>query len=116
LARRLAEPDSGRIWIGFRGRHPIGVVRVDRTADGACVVGIALDPAERGQGQSAALLEAGLAAARRAFPGGRFRAWIRPDNGASIALFESAGFESPASPPAASPSGAPAEAIVLERD
>jgi len=113
--QRLAEPASSRIWIGHENDTPIGVVRVELAPDGTLVVSISLDPARRGLGKSRPLLEAGLAAARAAFPRARFRAWIRRDNRPSVALFEGAGFEAPVNPPADPPGAAP-NAVVLERD
>jgi RimJ/RimL family protein N-acetyltransferase len=111
----LADPSRGRIWIGLEGSRPVGSVRVALTADGVLEVGIMLDAAARGTGRSRPLLEAGLAAARVAFPGRRFRAWIRADNAPSLALFAGAGFRPPARPPARPP-GAPGDAVVVERD
>ena len=115
LDRVLAEPSRRRIWIGRDGTRDIGVVRVELTPDGCLEVSIALDVTARGAGRSRSLLAAGLAAARSAFPGLRFRAWTRPDNEPSLALFRGAGFEVPARRPA-SPAEAPSDAIVLERD
>jgi RimJ/RimL family protein N-acetyltransferase len=116
LSRRLAEPEAGRIWIGLDGLRPIGVVRVERSDDARLVVSISLDPVERGQGRSLGLLEAGLEAARRAFPGIPFRAWIRTGNRASIALFGRAGFAPPAQPVDRPDGIADSEFLVLERD
>jgi UDP-2,4-diacetamido-2,4,6-trideoxy-beta-L-altropyranose hydrolase len=115
FARQLADPARGRIWIGVVGERPVGVVRVDRLPDGVLVVSITLAPDERGKGQSGPLLEAGLAAARRAFPGAPFRAWIRAGNAASMALFDRAGFRTPTRPPERT-AGAPGKFIVVERD
>jgi UDP-2,4-diacetamido-2,4,6-trideoxy-beta-L-altropyranose hydrolase len=115
FARRLADPAAGRIWIGVAAGRPAGVMRVDRAPDDALVVSITLAPEARGKGQSGALLGAGLAAARRAYPGAHFRAWIRVGNTVSSALFERAGFQPPTSPPER-PAGAPGDFIVVERD
>jgi RimJ/RimL family protein N-acetyltransferase len=114
LAQRLADPTGGRIWVGRRGRRLIGIVRVDQSSDGVLVVSIALDRTERGRGYSRPLLEAGLTAARDAYPGVTFRAWIRPGNDASLALFRSAGFV-PVPRPGVVPRGAPPDATVVER-
>jgi RimJ/RimL family protein N-acetyltransferase len=116
LARRLSDPAAGRIWVGRSHGRLIGVVRVDRASDGSLVVGVALDRGERGKGRSRPLLEAGLAAARAAFPGARFRAWIRPENAVSLALFSGAGFEPRVARPSPAPRGAPPDVVVLERD
>lgn len=115
FSRVLADPSRRRIWIGHEGPREIGVVRVALTPDGALAVSIALDAATRGAGRSRPLLEAGLAAARAAFPGRRFRAWIQAANASSVALFRGAGFQPPSRRPT-SPAGAPPDAIVLERD
>lgn len=115
FARMLAEPAAGRIWIGIVARRPIGVVRVDRATDGVLLVSITVAPEDRGKGHSGDLLEAGLRAGRRAFPGASFRAWIRTSNAASMALFRRAGFRAPATP-LAEPPGAAGEFVVLERD
>jgi RimJ/RimL family protein N-acetyltransferase len=113
--RHLREPDQSRIWIGLRNGRPVGIVRVDRESDGTLGVSVGLDRTERGHGRSRPLLEAGLAAARLAFPGARFRAWIRPTNHASLALFQGAGFTAPQNRPILAP-GAPPDVVVLERD
>jgi RimJ/RimL family protein N-acetyltransferase len=113
---RLAHPATGRIWIGLLDATSIGIVRFEQAPDGPFVVGIALDPAARGKRLSRPLLDAGLTAAREAFPHARFRAWIRADNAPSLALFRGVGFVSPARPPTAVPAGAPGDVVVLERD
>ena len=118
FSKRLARPAAGRIWIGLDDgdERPIGVVRAEMAGDGALVVSITLDPAERGLGTSRPLLEAGLAAARTAFPGKQFRAWIRPDNRPSLALFRGAGFVPPQRSPTVAPAGADPDAVILELD
>jgi RimJ/RimL family protein N-acetyltransferase len=115
LARRLADPTVGRIWIGEESGRPVGMVRVEPAEDGLLVVSVSVAAEERGRGRSRPLLEAGLAAARPAEPGRRFRAWIRPSNAASVRLFRGAGFTRPAIRPVA-PVGAPPDVVVLERD
>ena len=116
FAARLADPATGRIWIGFLGEVPIGVVRFERAADGPLIVSISVDQAVRGCRLSRPLLDVGLIAAREAFTGARFRAWIRPESGPSLALFRGAGFAPPAEPPSLSPVGAGGDAVVLELD
>jgi RimJ/RimL family protein N-acetyltransferase len=115
LARRLVDPSVGRIWIGEEDGRPIGMVRVEPADDDVLVVSVAVAREVRGSGRSRPLLETGLAAARTAEPGRRFRAWIRPSNGASVRLFRGAGFARPAVRPVA-PEGAPPDVVVLERD
>jgi RimJ/RimL family protein N-acetyltransferase len=116
FAGRLAHPATGRVWIGLLDGAPIGIVRVEREAEGPLIVSIALAPDARGRRLSPPLLEAGLAAAGEAFPGGRFRAWIKADNRPSLALFQGARFVAPAQRPSEIPAGAAADVVVLERD
>jgi RimJ/RimL family protein N-acetyltransferase len=111
----LADPTERRTWIGHDGSGDIGVFRVALTPDGALEIGIALAAGARGTRRARPLLDAGLVAAREAFPGRRFRAWVRATNAPSLALFRAAGFEPSASRPTGPP-GAPPDAIVLERD
>ncbi len=116
FAGRLAHPATGRIWIGLLEGAPIGIVRFERAPDGPFIVSIALDQAARGRRLSQPLLDAGLAVAREAFPGVRFRAWIKADNGPSLALFRGAHFLAPTRRPPEIPAGAAADVVVLERD
>ena len=115
LARRLADPDVGRVWIGEEDGRPVGMVRVEPDDDGVLVVSVSVADAERGRGTSRPLLLAGLEGVGAADPGRRFRAWIRPSNGASVRLFRVAGFAQPAVRPVV-PEGAPPDVVVLERD
>jgi RimJ/RimL family protein N-acetyltransferase len=81
--------------IGLLGPRPIGQVRLEREADGDVEVSIAIAPEARGEGLARPLLRAAMAAAQRspALGGGRYVARVRPENAASIALFERAGFQ-----------------------
>jgi UDP-2,4-diacetamido-2,4,6-trideoxy-beta-L-altropyranose hydrolase len=116
FAGRLAHPATGRIWIGRLDGEPIGIIRVEREADGSLIVSIALALVARGRRLSAPLLDAGLAVAREAFPGARFRAWIKADNGPSLALFRGAHFVAPTRRSSEIPAGAATDVVVLERD
>jgi RimJ/RimL family protein N-acetyltransferase len=116
FAGRLAHPATGRIWIGLLDGAPIGIFRVEREEDGPLIVSIALAPVARGRRLSLPLLDAGLAAAREAFPGVGFRAWIKVDNGPSLSLFRGAHFVAPIRRPTEIPAGAGADVVVLERD
>jgi RimJ/RimL family protein N-acetyltransferase len=92
LTPRLASPDC-RIWIGLTpDGAPVGVVRFERDAAGVATASISVDAGQRGGGYGHALLEAGLAAARRELRPSGVRAWIRAENAASIRLFEGLGF------------------------
>ena len=92
LAARLAS-DGCRIWIGTTpAGAPVGVVRFERDTDELATASISVDAGQRGRGYGHALLEAGLAAARRELRPSGFRAWIRAENAASIRLFEGLGF------------------------
>lgn len=93
LQRRLASPEC-RLYIGVQAGQPVGQVRVDRDEAGIAEVSIGVAPEARGRGVGRRLLDAALAAARAdAQLGARaFRARVRPDNAASLALFRAAGF------------------------
>ncbi len=90
FAQRLADPDT-RILIGAAGGVDAGVVRLQRVG-GEATVSIAVAPELRGRGVGRGLLDAaaGWAGANRF--AGRLIAWIKPDNGASLALFRGCGF------------------------
>jgi UDP-2,4-diacetamido-2,4,6-trideoxy-beta-L-altropyranose hydrolase len=93
LAARLASRTS-RLYVGLADERPIGQVRLEGGPDGRVEVGISVAPEARGRGAGHDLLRAGLDAGR-ADPDLRasvFVARIRPDNGASIALFTGSGF------------------------
>jgi RimJ/RimL family protein N-acetyltransferase len=108
LAARLGAPHRARLWIGERDGAPVGVVRVERVGDDELEVSITVAPAQRRRGLARPLLDAGLAEARRAFPGSRFRAEILRGNEASVALFTGAGFR-----PVQRADDEPADASVL---
>lgn len=93
LAERVASPTT-RLFIGLVDGVPIGQVRLEGDADGYAEVGIAVAPERRGAGIGPHLLAAGLAAGRRDadLHVVRFVARVRPENGASVRLFEGAGF------------------------
>ncbi|HET9613617.1 MAG TPA: GNAT family N-acetyltransferase [Candidatus Limnocylindrales bacterium] len=92
LASRLAS-DACRIWIGVEpGGRAVGVIRFERDDDGRAVVSISVDRDARGRGYGATLLALGLAASAAALEPAGYRAWVRPGNAASLAMFERAGF------------------------
>jgi UDP-2,4-diacetamido-2,4,6-trideoxy-beta-L-altropyranose hydrolase len=92
LAARLASP-SCRIWIGTTDDEAVGVVRFEVGDDGRATVSIAVAPEARGRGLGRRLLAAGIEAARIELRPRGFRARIRADNEASIAVFRGAGFQ-----------------------
>ncbi|HEV7604428.1 MAG TPA: GNAT family N-acetyltransferase [Candidatus Limnocylindrales bacterium] len=91
---RLASP-SARLLIGSAGTTPVGVLRLERDADGSVEIGISVADAVRGRGLGRELLSAGLASIRGdpAFAGRTLIARVRADNDVSIHLFLGAGFE-----------------------
>jgi RimJ/RimL family protein N-acetyltransferase len=93
LASVLGSP-ADRLLIGMRAKEPVGQVRLDRDDAGRVEVGISVAPEVRGQGIGRALLAAALEAGRDddELAATGFVARIRPENAASIALFEGAGF------------------------
>jgi RimJ/RimL family protein N-acetyltransferase len=85
FGKALADPRR-TFLIGEVDGEKIGMVRFDRGEE--TEVSINLDPAHRSRGLSYPLLMAGLA-----YVGGDVWAEIRPENTASLRLFERAGFE-----------------------
>lgn len=90
FARAVEDPDR-LLLIGEHAAASVGMVRFDRL-DQAWEVSINIAPEARGQGHGAPLLGAGLAAFAAAHPGVEVLAVIRPDNAASLRLFEGLGF------------------------
>lgn len=80
---RTIGSDRTSLLIGEHEGHKVGMVRID--ADGE--VSINLNPASRGKGLARPFLTAALDTAE-----GPFIAEIKPENTASIRLFEGAGF------------------------
>lgn len=85
FAGALADPRRTCL-IGELGGEKIGMVRFDRGDE--TEVSINLNPAHRGRGLSQPLLAAALA-----LEPGEVWAEIRPENAASLRLFERAGFQ-----------------------
>ncbi len=85
--RCLADPARLLFVATVEGR-PAGSLRLDEMPDGAREVSILLDPASQGEGIGKAVLRLG----RRLAPGCRLVAEIRPENGASLRVFETCGY------------------------
>ena len=98
VARALAD-DHRRLYIAERDDDgsivPVGMCRFDLSVRGdEAEISINLNPAERGKGLGGAILAAGIAAFRADVrPVNALRATIRPENRASVRLFERSGFE-----------------------
>lgn len=91
--RGVISSERHRLFVGQSGAAPIGVLRLDwQHETGEAEVNIAVDPSWRGRGIGPRLLALGLQAGSRTWPVTRFLARIKPDNGASVAAFERAGF------------------------
>lgn len=93
LADRLGSPAT-RVFVGLVDGRAVGQLRLDRDDDGPVEISIAIAPLERGRGVGRQLLAAGIAAGRAdsTLRAQGFRARVRPDNAASLALFRGAGF------------------------
>lgn len=93
LRQRLASFTT-RLYVGLDGEEPVGQVRLEADPDGRVEVGISVAHEARGRGIGRLLLDAGLEAGTTDpdLQAGAFVARIRPENAASIALFEGAGF------------------------
>ncbi len=92
LADRLAT-SGHRLLIGEEQGRPVGFVRVE-PSEGKLDVSITVSPAHRRRGVGQALLAAAMGSWLRdpGLQGSGFIARIRPDNAASISIFEAAGF------------------------
>ncbi|HEV7233620.1 MAG TPA: UDP-2,4-diacetamido-2,4,6-trideoxy-beta-L-altropyranose hydrolase [Sphingorhabdus sp.] len=91
FARRMADPQTVML-IGIAQDGEIGFVRFDVAAD-AAKVSIFLAPGQSGRGLGRALLQAGEQWLVAHYPDiRRFHADVRPENGASIALFRGADY------------------------
>jgi L-amino acid N-acyltransferase YncA len=86
----IADPDR-LVLIGDSEGRAAGMVRFDR-ADGEWEVSINVAPEARGQGAGRALLAEALATFDGAHPGAAVLAWVKPENLASVRLFEAVGF------------------------
>jgi RimJ/RimL family protein N-acetyltransferase len=90
-ARALADRDR-KLFLAQCGGRDVGVLRLDLEAGSCAEVSIYLDPVFTGLGLGAVILRSGQSWARSAGLK-RLEAHILPGNAASIAVFESAGFE-----------------------
>lgn len=95
LEARLRDPDE-LFWVILSAAgEPIGQLRVTPEAGGAGVVSVSIAPAFRGRGLAAEGVALGT---RSALASGRFaslRAYVRPDNEASLRAFARAGYGGP---------------------
>jgi RimJ/RimL family protein N-acetyltransferase len=88
----LADPDR-HLLVGEVDGEPLGVVRFDRTAEpGRWEVSVNLDPAARGRGLAAPLLDAGRDWLRGRESATEIVALVRDDNTASQRAFRRAGY------------------------
>lgn len=91
FARRIADPKCVML-IAEEGGNGVGVVRFDLDAETA-TVSIFLAPGHAGRGMGRAVLQAGERRVETLHPEiRRFLADVRPENGASIALFKAADY------------------------
>jgi len=85
---RLTRPDS-HLFVLLAGELPVGQIRFDIDDDGAARIDYSIDRFFRGRGWARSLLALGM----RAMPAGTiFLGEVRPDNPASCAVFERAGY------------------------
>lgn len=91
FARRIADPNSVML-VAEEGAASVGVVRFDLDGE-AAAVSIFLAPGNAGRGMGRAILQAGERRVQTLHPEiRRFQADVRPENGASIALFRGADY------------------------
>jgi LmbE family N-acetylglucosaminyl deacetylase/RimJ/RimL family protein N-acetyltransferase len=93
FAEKLASPDAS-IAIVEEGGTAVGQVRMDRTAHDQAQVDIAIASDARGRGLGRRTLRAALEAVRAEWRDvSHVRAFVKPDNEASLRAFTAAGFE-----------------------
>jgi len=91
FARKLSERDRTRIWILTESGDPAGQVRYDRDSDLA-EISFSIDLRFRGRGLGTEILRLSAPRACRELLVTRLRGVVKPDNRASIAAFDRAGF------------------------
>ena len=94
FAARQASPLCHIFLLVDASGVPAGQIRFDELSDrpGVFEIDVCVAPTHRGQGVSKVLLERGEKALREAKSGARFRAVVKHENAASLALFRSAGY------------------------
>lgn len=92
LGRKLADPGCRMYVLELDGAGPIGVVRFDGVLTEQADVSVTVAPGSRGHGLSAPMLDASVNALFGASSVARVRAFIKPENVASVRAFERAGF------------------------
>ncbi|WP_020663363.1 GNAT family N-acetyltransferase [Amycolatopsis benzoatilytica] len=91
LRRVLTAPDR-ILLVAMRAGTPVGTVRFDDEGDREWEVSITLAPGSRGRGLSRPVLAAGEQALAARTDAAAVLAAVHPDNAASAALFERAGY------------------------
>jgi RimJ/RimL family protein N-acetyltransferase len=91
LDAKLADP-SKRVFIVGDGATPKAVVRFEPSGEDAAVVSVVVDPDARGRGWGTRALEVSCRTAASELALKRVDAFIKPDNTASLVVFERAGF------------------------
>jgi UDP-2,4-diacetamido-2,4,6-trideoxy-beta-L-altropyranose hydrolase len=91
LGRALADPNR-RLWIGHVRDASVGTVSILRSQDGQLEISVSVAPSARGRGHGESLVRAAVAEATTIWPRAAIRAVVKPDNLASVALFERCGF------------------------
>ena len=85
--------EGARIYLGVGpGARPVGQVRFEVDRAGRAVVSIVVAPEARGKGIGKLLLAAGIPRAANELRVRTIHAYVKEDNPASLALFQSAGF------------------------
>jgi RimJ/RimL family protein N-acetyltransferase len=85
-------------WLAYAEGQPVGLVDVERYADGTAGLALVVDPARRGQGLGQRIIRAVLA--HQELGGTELvRVGIEPDNQASVRCFTAVGFAAEANEP-----------------
>jgi UDP-2,4-diacetamido-2,4,6-trideoxy-beta-L-altropyranose hydrolase len=92
FGKKLQDPGC-QIFIGINGEDsPVGLVRFDACGPDAVEIGVSVSDEFRGQGLGAILLQSAVAELLRTTTTSIVYALIKPDNQASVRIFEKVGF------------------------
>ena len=91
FTRKLCDPNT-LLLVFEESTQPVGQTRFERTDAGEALISLSVDTRFRGRGLANKVITRGIAACRAVWGPVPVRAYIRPDNAASVRAFGRAGF------------------------